>query len=743
MAVNDPTPTVPTPTGGLRGYAGFSWDGATWQPSGAASASVATPTGVLRGGALFNWDGSAWQPSGRSGPGVPTPTGTLDGLAVFQWNGTAWTPTGGGASVPTSTGTLLGIAAFYWDGTAWQPSGQASPDVPTPYGVLQGAALFAWNGSTWAAATSGPSLTLDFTTGTLDSRITFTRANTGPATYFNSAGTLTTAVNNLCLNSSVFNSWPGKTDVVIADNNTTSPDGTTNAALVTEGVLGTANLSSAQATVAAGSTITFSVYVKRGNFDYYHFFGTDSGSANGFQCWVNLATGSLSSNSALGTATGISTVVTPLPNGWYRIATTCTFPGTSTVAQILSRSAAGPGSGSRVANGTYYIWGAQIEIGAAATTYIPTGAAANGAPRFDYDPVTHAALGLLIEEARTNLYVQSADFTNGTVASNVTTTANAAAAPDGMNTMTRAAEQAVTGAHALFRNAIPIVSGTNYTFALYAKMQQVQWIQLFFDDATNRVYATFDLSAGTVSQAVAASGTAVAVGASIQNVGGGIYRCSLTGNVQATTGRAGFYLANSGTPGMAPSYAGNTANGLLVWGGQLEAGAFPTSYVPTTAAAVTRAADVATMPTGPWYAAASGSLAVDAMWGIVPPTNFPRFAEMSDGTTANFFSVITSPPNAVNSQMQISGVAQTQAAIAYSPVAGTAYRAAGTYSATAHQITVAGLAPVSAANTTPSVWTTLSIGNRPAADRALNGYVRRIRYWPRVLSNTELQQVTT
>lgn len=43
-------------------------------------------------------------------------------------------------------------------------------------------------------------------------------------------------------------------------------------------------------------------------------------------------------------------------------------------------------------------------------------------PRFDYSPVTKVCNGLLIEEARTNAYLQSADFsqaiwvkTNGTV----------------------------------------------------------------------------------------------------------------------------------------------------------------------------------------------------------------------------------------------------------------------------------------------------------------------------------------
>jgi hypothetical protein len=194
MAASDPSPYVATPTGTLQGVAAFSWDGSAWQPSGRAGPSVATPTGALQGVAPFAWDGAAWQPSGRAQPGVAAPGGVLDGVAVYTWSGSAWTPASGTATPSTPSGALRGVAAFSWDGAAWQPAAQARASVPTPYGALDGVAFFNWGGSAWqagAAVPAGAALDLSFLSGTLDPRITFTRAST--ATYFDSSGVMQTA----------------------------------------------------------------------------------------------------------------------------------------------------------------------------------------------------------------------------------------------------------------------------------------------------------------------------------------------------------------------------------------------------------------------------------------------------------------------------------------------------------------------------------------------------------------------
>ena len=372
--------------------------------------------------------------------------------------------------------------------------------------------------------------------------------------------------------------------------------------------------------------------------------------------------------------------------------------------------------------------------------------ATTNAPRWDYDPATLALRGLLIEEARTNTQPYSADLTVvGWLKTDVTATVAAGIAPDGTNTMQRLAETATNALHYLWSlSAVP--ASVSLTQSVFLKMQQVRYVQMFLDSGgAVGAYATFDLQAGTITGPLTAYGGATLGTATIVPVGNGVYRCAITTTIGASTSaRFGLILATVPSGGFAgDSHPGNTANGLLVWGAQVEAGAFASSYIPTTSAVVTRAVEVCQIPTGSWF----GPSALSVLYEIIPkyPSGKPIggicdndfnnafFLDFGDGT--NFVASRAGPGGATaslgapNTANMITKVATT-----YTPTLATICGNGGVVASSA------GLAslPLTTA-------TRITLGNYPwdPTAAALNGWLRRFGYWSRVLTNAELQTVTT
>jgi hypothetical protein len=307
-------------------------------------------------------------------------------------------------------------------------------------------------------------------------------------------------------------------------------------------------------------------------------------------------------------------------------------------------SSYGETSGNTVGN-TLFVWGAQIEARSSATAYTATTTAAitnynpqlltagGGQPRFDHNPTTSESLGLLIEEQRTNIVTNSNVFTSGWTYQNMTVTGDTAVAPDGTLTADKAILTAVNNYHSLYQ-AITYVSGNTYTYSLYAKAGELTQLVLSIDTGFNAsgANAIFNLSTGVVT-----SSSAITT-ASITAVGNGWYRCAISAPCTGS-GATLTYIVPTNSGG-APEL-GNAWNGAYIWGIQIEVGTCATSYIATTSAAATRAADSAQM-TGAnftsWYSQGFGTLYAEyAHLQDTGASTVTTPVEMNDGTQNKFF----------------------------------------------------------------------------------------------------------
>jgi len=374
-----------------------------------------------------------------------------------------------------------------------------------------------------------------------------------------------------------------------------------------------------------------------------------------------------------------------------------------------------------------YLWGAQLSVGPYPLDYTPTTTAAVYGPRFDYDPVTLAARGLLIEEQRTNLLTYSEQFDNAAwTKTDVTVTANLVVAPDGITTADKIVASATTAFH--FVGQSPTIPA-NSTVSVYMKAAEYTTGSIFLSQAGNNG-AVFNLSNGTV---VSVSGTGNT--ASIASVGNGWYRCSVTNSGDpADTVRFG------PADGAIASFTGDGNSGIYLWGAQVETGAFATSYIPTVAASVTRSADVASVNTlSPWYNATEGTLFVEAV--PVPQGGANNgVASLTDGTTSNRMSLQGPSSGNVLYRFVSSGGNFTSANSTFPTNSG--FKAALTYAASDQAFAVNGVlgTGITSVATVPTV-NQLRIGVAPAVTE-LCGHLRRVAYYPRRLTNVDLQTLT-
>lgn len=383
--------------------------------------------------------------------------------------------------------------------------------------------------------------------------------------------------------------------------------------------------------------------------------------------------------------------------------------------------------------------------------------AASGAPRFDYNPVTFVIRGLLVESQSTNLLLQSQDLSAAAYTRlNLVTSGytDLLAAPDGTVTMDAIIESTTpTVYHGVNQNITKAATANQYAYSLFVKDKGRQIVVAVQNvGATAGVVARFNPAIGTVTGAINTYGTGFTAGAmTVESVGGGIYRLTLTGTSDtAATLSCSLSLHN----GTSNTYTGDGSSGVYVWGQQLEIGEYSTSYIPTTTAQVTRATDMANVASiSPWYNQAAGTFVVEAMRNSLPapaassPGSYGKLATMSDGTNNNAISFGTvASQNNIYTAVTAAG-AETMNYAALPMTAGVATKVALAITATSARLAVAGSLAGASDDTsvTMPAATLLTVGHRQdgSQNTAWNGWIRSLKYYPRRVTNAELVSLTT
>jgi hypothetical protein len=440
-----------------------------------------------------------------------------------------------------------------------------------------------------------------------DGDFTFTRASA--ATRVNADGNIEKETQNLLRYSNVFNnaSWV-KTNTTLTSGQT-GYDGSSNAWLLSK----SAANGHIRQNITPPGLFTASVYLKAGTLSWAYLYldpttGTDPAA------YINLNDGSVGTTSA----SVIDVVTESVVGGWYRCSITASLP-TASAFFVFPADANNNISGT---SGNILIQDAQLEQGLVARDFITTTTAAlyggitDNTPRLDYTDSSCPSLKL--EPQRTNIFVQSEYFTGGDwdLNAGTTLTDNYATSPEGVQNSTR---YVGTGASGL-GDKYTLVNGTQYTISAYVKSNTgtTQNCRLIGDSSN----VSSDLEVTTEWTRIQYTWTS----GGLTNKTNGIFRDSSNNDID-----------------------------ILIFALQLEAGSYPTSYIPTYGSSVSRVADASEITSASSIIGQSEGTIFIELGDMDTNADNDVWIELSDGTTNNRILIYNDGSGSIRNQIKASG----------------------------------------------------------------------------------------
>jgi len=355
-------------------------------------------------------------------------------------------------------------------------------------------------------------------------------------------------------------------------------------------------------------------------------------------------------------------------------------------------------------------------------------------PRFDHDPTTGESLGLLVEESRTNLFLNSvwAGATTGTpgnaptnwvtaFGANTETTlvSSVFGSADGAQAIKFSAD---SGERIMFAQTINVVSGTTYTLSVNV------------ESIVGNIGKVLTVIAGTAGRTI--------ISGDVDTTNSGKAVLVFTAD---STGTVNIRVGVGTTVGVSETVEATLSRP------QLEAGSFPTSYIPTsgagvitpgyTAPAVTRAADVASISGSNfsgWYRQDEGT--VFSEWDAAAFTARP--VSFNDGGGNNAIGLVGTS-GYIGQNIYVGNSFEGTAGVNGSYLPNTVYRQVGSYAVNNAIDSVNGaLGPVDTSCSIPTVNQALIGQGRTGGSSPHSGHIHRLTYWPARLPNETLQTIT-
>ena len=404
--------------------------------------------------------------------------------------------------------------------------------------------------------------------------LSFTRASNG--TRINSAGLVEVCPWNDLTYSEEFNNaaW-SKFDASATANATTAPNGTTTADKFVEGTGSSIHRFNQGAAIVSGQSYTFSVYAKASERTRL-LLRTNNGSADQ-DTYFDLTNGTIVS----GTGT-----IENAGNGWYKLSrslTATTSVSSNFICQLLLVNTGTNTSYTGDGTSGLFIWGAQLNIGSTAKPYFPTTDRLN-VPRLTYQNGGGGCPSLLLEKQSTNLVTYSEDLTQTSWSvAQISVTANATTSPDGTQNADKIAiNNGLVGGY--IYQIQSTTSSTIYTGSFFVKSAGIGFTKFWSSVSGAYCNAIINLSTGVITNGASPFPTIPTA----TNFGNGWWRVSYT---ETSGGGSVPIYVDAGSTSNGGDITGNGTDGIYLWGAQMEASSYPTSYIPTTSSSATRVAD--------------------------------------------------------------------------------------------------------------------------------------------------------